>query len=366
MIKISSTNERIKRKYFDWQLEAQQKSVKTVDQIRYAIDRYEAFINYEDFKGFNSEKAKAFKKHLSASKNQSTGKNLSKRTIYSTIRAVKDFFVWLSSQPGYKSKIHLSEVEYLNLSEKDIRIAQAPKRKRSPTIPQVINVLRTMPSETDVQKRDRALVAFALATGMRDNAIVSLRLKHVNLEEGLVEQRPDEDVRTKFSKTIFTYFFPVGGEVLRIIEDWVLFLYKQKLFNDDDPLFPRTKVVQDKNFDFVANGLEPKFWQGANQVRKIFQKAFKDADLPYFSPHTFRNTIVRLGERVCKTPEDFKAWSQNLGHEHVATTFSSYGYVEEYRQGEIIRGFALRENMPEKDEIEKAMEVFKKLQNKVI
>ena len=27
------------------------------------------------------------------------------------------------------------------------------------------------------------------------------------------------------------------------------------------------------------------------------------------------------------TPEEFKAWSQNLGHEQVLTTFSSYGQV---------------------------------------
>jgi hypothetical protein len=29
-----------------------------------------------------------------------------------------------------------------------------------------------------------------------------------------------------------------------------------------------------------------------------------------------------LGERTCKTPEEFKAWSQNLSREQVLTTFS--------------------------------------------
>ncbi len=33
-----------------------------------------------------------------------------------------------------------------------------------------------------------------------------------------------------------------------------------------------------------------------------------------------------------------KAWSQNLGHAQMMTTFTSYGHVEEYRQGEIIKG----------------------------
>jgi dUTPase len=38
--------------------------------------------------------------------------------------------------------------------------------------------------------------------------------------------------------------------------------------------------------------------------------------------------------------EQFKAWSQNLGHEQVLTTFLSYGKVGSDRQGEIIRALA--------------------------
>jgi hypothetical protein len=44
------------------------------------------------------------------------------------------------------------------------------------------------------------------------------------------------------------------------------------------------------------------------------------------------------GELVCRNAEDFKAWSQNLGHEGVLTTFYSYGEVRTERQAEIIRG----------------------------
>ena len=49
---------------------------------------------------------------------------------------------------------------------------------------------------------------------------------------------------------------------------------------------------------------------------------------------------TKLGERRCRTPEQFKAWSQNLGHEKVLTTFYSYGEVARVRQGELIRGLA--------------------------
>jgi hypothetical protein len=52
--------------------------------------------------------------------------------------------------------------------------------------------------------------------------------------------------------------------------------------------------------------------------------------------------LVQLGERVCCTPEEFKAWSLNLGHEQVLTTLSSYGQVSRDRQAELMRGLAAR------------------------
>src|SRR5207249_11992479 len=75
-------------------------------------------------------------------------------------------------------------------------------------------------------------------------------------------------------------------------------------------------------------------------IRKIFKDAFTNAGLPYFNPHSFRKTLAQLGEKLCRTPEQFKAWSQNLGHEKVLTTFSAYGEVAAERQREIIRELA--------------------------
>jgi hypothetical protein len=37
------------------------------------------------------------------------------------------------------------------------------------------------------------------------------------------------------------------------------------------------------------------------------------------------------------SPEALKAWSQNLGHADVLTTFTSYGAVPAHRQGELVR-----------------------------
>jgi sulfate permease, SulP family len=61
------------------------------------------------------------------------------------------------------------------------------------------------------------------------------------------------------------------------------------------------------------------------QIRTIFKEAFASVGLPYFNPHSFRKTLALLGGQMCKSPEEYKAWSQNLGHENVLTTLSSYG-----------------------------------------
>ena len=79
------------------------------------------------------------------------------------------------------------------------------------------------------------------------------------------------------------------------------------------------------------------------------------------NPHSFRNTLVQLGQDICKTPEQFKAWSQNLGHEKVLTTFLSYGEVACQRQGEIIMNLAKPQENMSSDADDIAEAVFKRL-----
>jgi integrase len=118
----------------------------------------------------------------------------------------------------------------------------------------------------------------------------------------------------------------------------VRFLREEKLWGNDDPLFPATRIAVGKTRQFEAVGLERTHWSTAAPIRTIFREAFERAGLPYFHPHSLRKTLTRLAEQVCESPEEFKAWSQNLGHEQVLTTFLSYGSVATHRQGAIIRG----------------------------
>jgi len=236
-------------------------------------------------------------------------------------------------------------MEYFNLSEKDNRIAVARRQRSFPTLEQMQRVLSKMPNGSVIERRNRALIAFTMVTGARDGAIASLKLKHIDLEKGLVFQDARE-VNTKFSKTFPTYFFPLGEGVLRTFTDWVLYLRKECLWGNDDPVFPATEVVVGSTGRFEVEGIKRDHWSNATPIRLIFRRAFELAELPYFNPHSLRNMLVQLGEKSCRTPEEFKAWSQNLGHEKVMTTFFSYGVVDERRQGELIHGLGPKSSGP--------------------
>ena len=60
-------------------------------------------------------------------------------------------------------------------------------------------------------------------------------------------------------------------------------------------------------------------------------------NINYFSVLIRLANAACLGQSICKTPEEFKAWSQNLGHDSVMTTFHSYSEVQVNRQAEILR-----------------------------
>lgn len=339
MTKHHAENERIKRKYFSYLKDATGNSEQTVDAAAKALARFEGHTKYKDFKAFHFEQAIAFKKHLAEQKGQQSGEKLSKATLHATLTQLKRFFQWLAREPGYKSRIQYSDADYFNLSENDVRVASARREQKAPTLEQVKHVIANMPIDTEIERRNRALVAFTLLTGARDSAIASIKLKYIDLIAGSAYQDARE-VRTKFSKTFTTFFFPVGDEIRAIVESWVVELREVKLWGNDDPLFPATRIEYGASRQFEVTGLNRKCWSNATPIRKIFREAFAAAGLPYFNPHSFRNTLVRLGETVCKTPEDFKAWSQNLGHEQVLTTFLSYGTVANNRQGEIIQGLS--------------------------
>ena len=166
-------NERIKRRYVLYLKDAKGRDEASIDAATAAIERFEEYNRRRDFKAFHIEQARGFKAQLSAASNSKTGRPLSASTICSTLGALKAFFVWLADQPGYASKIRYADADYFNPADNLSRTAGAQRYVEFPTLAQVRAMLDAMPVETEVQRRDRALVAFAILTGARDRAIVS-------------------------------------------------------------------------------------------------------------------------------------------------------------------------------------------------
>ncbi|MXO65300.1 tyrosine-type recombinase/integrase [Altericroceibacterium endophyticum] len=336
MTKHNAENERVKRDYFRYLEQALGRDPASIDRVAKSLARFEEATGWKAFKCFHREQAIAFKKRMGAARNVRSGEALSKATIQSALRDLKAFFEWLSREPGFKARIAYSDADYFNLSEKDAAIARASREKPVPSVEQVEHVLKAMPVQTVLERRDRALVAFAALTGARVNALASFQLGHIDLANGFVEQDARQ-VRTKFAKSFRTYFMPVCEGALEIVEAWVKELREDHLWGDGDPLFPATAIGIGETGGFQPQGLARKGWASTGPIRDIFKRAFAAAGLPYFNPHSFRDMLVHHAMALNLSPEQMKAWSQNLGHESVLTTFTSYGKVPIRRQGELIR-----------------------------
>lgn len=339
MTKHNTENERIKHRYRVWLQDARGYSETSIDQALSAITEFESHTRCRPFRLFHIESARAFTRDLCARRNPKTGKPYSKATLNGTLGSLRKFVEWLGGQPECRRRIRYGDAAYFRLTEKDGRIARATRPKRVPTVDEVRRVIAAMPTETEVEKRNRAVIAFVLLTCARVSAVASARLKHVDLAEGAFHQDA-RDVRTKRSKTFSTWFFPVGDDVQEVVADWTRFLVEERGFGPDDPLFPKTLLTHDDNLRYIAAGLSRACWVTAEPIRDIFREAFRAVGLPPLHPHLLRDTIAQLGQRKCRTPEEFKAWSQNMGHDHVLTTLTSYGTVAAQRQAEILRGLA--------------------------
>jgi site-specific recombinase XerC len=90
---------------------------------------------------------------------------------------LKAFLTWLNDQPNYRGKIRASDCEFLNPNANNARIASARRPSRAPALDDIKRIIMAMPSGSDIEKRDRALIAVAIISGARIAALASLKLR---------------------------------------------------------------------------------------------------------------------------------------------------------------------------------------------
>jgi integrase len=248
----------------------------------------------------------------------------SRSTVRHRSSQLTKFFEWLLRQNGYR-RLNKNLPEYFTLPKRQLAKALPKKERPYPSIEQAEEMVFAMPHVTLMDRRQRAMVAFAFLSGCRADTIISLRLCDLCFEKREIVQDA-EYVRTKNGKSLNIRFFPIPKEFIDIVSDWKREL-TGLIFSTTDPLFPSDVYLQERQGgDGVLDPIEPMKTSGP--IREAFKIASRFMDERY-TPHSARHTLAALGYKLCRTPEELNAWSKNLGHSSLEVTKTHYGAISD-------------------------------------
>ena len=326
MTPYNPQNERVKHDYFVYVTTAGRLSPKTQNQARKAIVEFEKFTEFECFMRFNKTTAIAYKKHITNKKAKRSGELIKATTLKNFIKPLIKFLRWLAFQPKYKSRIVMTDIDYLDLSDNESRAAIMPDFKHFPTLEMLKKAVMAYPKETEIQKRDAAMIAFVALTASRGSALMSLKLRHVDMRQKLVKFFASDGVDVKFGKNFITFFFPTLDPIFEeVFTDYMRFLREEKFFDINCPLFPKTLSQLDEHMEFTHYTLGKEHLASISSVQNIFDRVLKYSGLEYYNPHSLRDTIAQIIYDLNLPIADTIAMSGNLGHSDASVTVRSYG-----------------------------------------
>ncbi|SER94298.1 Site-specific recombinase XerD [Tranquillimonas rosea] len=321
------------RPIHEWQAYAGRYSPKTVQAHLVSIRDFEAFLDGMTFSKMTPRLAGKYRDHLVgllAQPKEHGG--LSNSTVRHRVSHLRAFFEWLRGQEGYR-RLSSSIPDYFVLP----RCAAAPqtkeRHKQYPSMDEAWCMVELMPQKTVIQRRDRAMVAFAFVSGFRASALSALRFDHVDFE-GLSVEQDARDVPAKNGKTYRANWFPRTEQFQGVFLSWVQEL-KALGFQPRDALFPDGKNVAARDPD--APPVEP--LASSKPLQDAFAKASERIGKAY-TPHSVRHTLKALGARMCRSHEQRKAWSMNLGHSDEQITEKHYAKMSQSRSSEIMEALS--------------------------
>jgi integrase len=340
--KPNAKNEVLKHKFLGMLLNAKGRDEKTVHAHANAIHEFEIFTNFKDFKKFEINEAIGFKEHLASKINKRTGESISKSYLQHYTSHTKAFFEWLINQNGYKH-IKFDDIQYFNISRNDRNRALATGYQESYEVFEILETIRKLPSKTEIELRNKALISLCFLTTPRISALQTARVGSVkyfkSYEAYAFVQNPNL-VNTKFARNITAYFIGSLQDIYDNVLNWQEYL-KIKGFTDKDSLFPKIAP------SFTSEGIsklimEKDFIKSQTTIRQIFAKNFINNNLPYRKPHSFRHSIVRKAQTMPNSPALISALNQNMGHTlDVGTIIASYGTRPEHERAGILKNFNL-------------------------
>ena len=174
---------------------------------------------------------------------------------------------------------------------------QSPKiEKRVPSVltSKEVELLLDQPKDVDFKgTRDKAMLEFAYATGMRVTEIISLNIDDVNLEEGYVTCKTGNKQRT----------IPLGTMSLNALKEYVDDARDVLIKNDDE----KALFVNVNGGRLTRQG----FWK---IIKYYKEQAHITKDItPHVLRHSFATHLLQNGA-------DLKAIQTMLGHSDISST----------------------------------------------
>ena len=250
----------------------------TLQSYRRDLKQFEKYIseNGKDYSKVTDEEIKTYIKYM-----QEIGKKPS--TISRGLASIRSFYQY--------------EVKNKKIENDPTEGIQSPKiEKRVPSVltSNEVALLLEQPKDVDLKGiRDKAMLEFAYATGMRVTEIISLNIDDINLEQGYARCTNGKRTRT----------IPLGNMSLKALKEYVL--------------NARNIMIKDENEKalFVNVNGQRLTRQGFWKIIKYYkEQAHIEKDItPHVLRHSFATHLLQNGA-------DLKSIQTMLGHSDILST----------------------------------------------
>ena len=264
--------------FFDFLENEKKASNNTLQSYKRDIKQYGSYLNVngKEYSEVTNKDMKEYIEHL-----KEIGKKPS--TISRNIASIRSFYQY--------------EVKNKTMKEDPTEGIQSPKvEKRVPSIltSKEVSLLLEQPKDSDLKGiRDKAMLEFAYATGMRVTEIISLNVEDVNLEEGYVLCKNGSRNRT----------IPIGNLSLKALKEYVNNARNVLIKNED------TKAL------FVNVNGSRLTRQGFWKIIKYYKEQAHIAK--EITPHVLRHSFAT---HLLQNGADLKSIQAMLGHSDILST----------------------------------------------
>lgn len=253
-------------------------SENTLQSYKRDIKQYESYIQKtnQNYLKVDEENIRDYLKYL-----QEIGKKSS--TVSRNLASIRSFYQFL---------IRIKEIN----NDPTVNIQSPKVAKRVPSIltSKEVELLLEQPQDVDLKGiRDKAMLEFAYATGMRVTEIISLNIDDVNLEEGYVICRSGSKQRN----------IPLGSLSLKALKEYM---------EESRPYLIRDESITALFVNVNGKRLTRQgFWK---IVKYYKEQAHITKDItPHVLRHSFATHLLQNGA-------DLKAIQTMLGHSDISST----------------------------------------------